>query len=163
MVQDTVYFEEQKFTQRWLKVVLYVAFIVCLSVPFLALRAGSLNLLTFFPAILTLAIIFLFQQMKLTLTLDADKVAYKFSPFHKKNQTINKRDIENLAVVTYDPITDFGGWGIRFGKNAKAYTVRGPYGLKITLNSGKSILIGTANPEKLSSFLREKDHAQLVK
>lgn len=158
-----IYFEEQKFSQRWLKIILYAAFIICLSVPLLSGSAGSFNLLTFIPAIFLLAIIFFFRQMKLTLILDANNVAYKFRPFHKKNQTIKRRDIKNIAVVTYDPIGDFGGWGIRFGKNAKAYSVRGPYGLEITLNSGKSILIGTTNPEKLSSFLRGKGSSQLSK
>lgn len=48
----------------------------------------------------------------------------KFIPFHK-SRLIDWNEIEKLEVVKYDPIGDYGGWGIKSKKGKKAYNVSG--------------------------------------
>ena len=63
--------------------------------------------------------------------------------------------MKNIEVVNYDPVSEYGGWGIRYGKNGWAYTVKGTRAIKINTSLNETILIGTSNPDKVSKFLKE--------
>ena len=65
-------------------------------------------------------------------------------------------DIQKLEAVTYRPIMEYGGWGIRFGRKGKAYNVSGNKGVLLTLNEGKPILIGSQNHEALCLAITER-------
>jgi hypothetical protein len=60
--------------------------------------------------------------------------------------------------ITYEPIAEYGGWGIRFGNKGMAYDVRGNKGIYITLTSGKHILIGTSKPNETEQFLKKNEY-----
>lgn len=102
---------------------------------------------------LFLLVFLLFGFAKLTTEIDKRRIAFRFFPFHFKFQQIGWDKIEKFEVVTYKPIRDYGGWGIRFGKIGKAYNVAGNKGLQLQLKSGKHILIGTQKAVELSDFL----------
>jgi hypothetical protein len=61
--------------------------------------------------------------------------------------------IEKYEVITYDPILDYGGWGIKYNRHGKAYNVSGNKGLQLYLKNGKRILIGTQKESELTNFL----------
>jgi len=103
--------------------------------------------------LLFLAILLLFGFANLTTEIDKRRVSFRFFPFHFKHHRISWDDIENFEVITYKPLRDYGGWGIRIGKKGKAYNVSGDKGLQLQLKSGKSILIGTQKAVELSDFL----------
>ncbi len=103
--------------------------------------------------ILFLLMFLLFGFANLTTEIDRHRIAFRFFPFHYKFQQIGWNKIEKFEVITYKPIRDYGGWGIKFGKNGKAYNVAGNRGLQLQLKSGKNILIGTQKPDELSDFL----------
>ncbi len=81
----------------------------------------------------------------------------KFIPFHNTPRLIDWNEIEKLEVVKYDPIGDYGGWGIKSKKGKKAYNVSGDIGLKLYLKNGKNILIGTQCEEELREYLKGKN------
>jgi hypothetical protein len=58
-------------------------------------------------------------------------------------------EIVSAELVTFRPIRDFGGWGIRHGGGGWAYTVRGNRGVRLTLQYGSPLLIGSQNAEDL--------------
>jgi hypothetical protein len=58
-----------------------------------------------------------------------------------------------IEVVSYSPLGDYGGWGIRGVKNHRCYNISGKQGLKATFQDGKSVLIGTQQADKLSLWL----------
>lgn len=64
-------------------------------------------------------------------------------------------DIVSACPVTYRPIPQFGGWGIRANVLLKtwAYNGRGNRGALLSLTSGKRILLGSDDPESLCSAL----------
>jgi len=64
--------------------------------------------------------------------------------------------IDNAEPVTYSPLKDYGGWGIRYGAKGKAYNVSGNQGVVITLETGQSILIGSQRHEELSSLINDR-------
>ncbi len=63
--------------------------------------------------------------------------------------------IRSVEPVTYRPLAEFGGWGIRFGRGGKrAYSARGDRGVRIQTPS-REYLIGSQRPEALAHALRQ--------
>ncbi|MBQ4803289.1 hypothetical protein J8L88_10555 [Aquimarina sp. MMG015] len=65
--------------------------------------------------------------------------------------------IKQLYIRKYDPIYEYGGWGIRMnirGKG-KAFNISGNIGLQLEFLNNKKLLIGTNKPEKLSEALKK--------
>lgn len=58
-------------------------------------------------------------------------------------------------MCTFRPILDHGGWGIRFRKNLTAYTVSGNKGVRITLSSGRKIILGSQKATEMESAIQK--------
>ena len=78
---------------------------------------------------------------------------HKFELFLVENRHMLSQDIideiESIESVIYRPIGDFGGWGIRFGFKAKAYTTKGNKGVMINLKTGRKVLFGSQKSKEL--------------
>jgi hypothetical protein len=154
-MNDESFYEEQRFAQRWIQIVLVVLWIGLAAAAIVGMatkKAGPI------PAILSLVpitvLILYFKSLKLQVRIDTDSVNYRFLPIQLKYRTIKRSDIEKMDVITFDPMEDYGGWGIRFSNKGKAYTAKGNHGLHIQLLTGKNTLIGTSKPEELKRFLK---------
>ena len=63
------------------------------------------------------------------------------------------REIASAEAVTYSPLADCGGWGIRgWGRNA-ALNARGSRGVQVALRDGRRVLVGSQRPEELAEAL----------
>ena len=62
--------------------------------------------------------------------------------------------IASYQPKTYRPVRDYGGWGIRWGREGKAYIAGGNEGLHFLLNDGKKILIGSQRLQELEAAVR---------
>jgi len=108
----------------------------------------------FYGSMLSIALLCTFFTMvKLFTKINSSGIQYKFFPFHFKWQSIAWNEIEKSEIRTYKPIREFGGWGLRYGKLGKAYTIKGKTGLQLYLKSGRNILIGTNESETLIQVL----------
>ena len=58
--------------------------------------------------------------------------------------------------VTYRPIEQYGGRGIRRGRYGWAYTVSGNRGVKLTLAGGEQFLIGSQRAAELAAAIRRR-------
>jgi hypothetical protein len=59
--------------------------------------------------------------------------------------------VRAVEVVTYRPIVDYGGWGIRLRRDGdRALIARGNRGVRIELSDGSKLLIGSQRPEALA-------------
>lgn len=114
---------------------------------------GGLIVATSLVTLLLGLILTLFLTMKLETRIDREGIAYRFYPFIQKWERIDWEKIAHCEVITYNPIKDYGGWGIRYGHRGKAYNVRGNKGLLISFQSGKKLLIGTGKEQQLRTFL----------
>lgn len=54
---------------------------------------------------------------------------------------------------TYRPISEYGGWGIRFGRSGRAFNMSGNRGVQLVLKSGRRVLIGSQRPEELAAAI----------
>jgi hypothetical protein len=65
-------------------------------------------------------------------------------------------EIRKAEAVTYRPIRDYGGWGIRSGPEGWAYNVRGNRGVRIEYQDGNKFLIGSQKAEELEQAIRAR-------
>lgn len=96
----------------------------------------------------------LFYNMGVIAEVYENHLIVKFNPFVKK--FIPYSDIQSCEAVTYHPIREFGGWGIRFRKGETAYTVSGNQGVRLYLKNGKKILIGSQKPARLAEEINNR-------
>ena len=62
-------------------------------------------------------------------------------------------DLKTYEVRTYSALREYGGWGIRWGLNGKAYNVGGNRGVQLELSNGELILIGSRKPDEFAEAL----------
>lgn len=93
-----------------------------------------------------------FSSQRLEILIFEDKVCISFGIFsRRKNYPIE--DIKSLRVRKYDGMKEFYGWGVRSNSKEKCFTVAGDYGVELTFQDGKQVLVGTQNVEKISESL----------
>ena len=78
-------------------------------------------------------------SIKLHVTVNAEGITYKYPPFHNKPNLLRWENIETVELLKINPLKEFGGWGLRYGKLGTAYTTRGKYILHIKMRQGKPI------------------------
>jgi hypothetical protein len=59
------------------------------------------------------------------------------------------KNITRAFYRAYSPLAEYGGWGIRTGKQGRAFNMRGNEGVQLVLRSGQRVLIGSQRPEEL--------------
>lgn len=160
--------ETQRFRQITIWIILFIAGIVPTLIfaygiyqqVYLGKQFGNhpmsntaLIIMFGFTFILFFSLCFLFGMIKLATIIDEAGIRYKMFPIHLKYRKLTWDMIESLEVIKYDPIKDYGGWGIRFGKKGRAYNISGDKGLYMVLKTGNSLLIGTQKETELKDFL----------
>ena len=88
--------------------------------------------------------------MCLDVEVRSDHLFVSFGPVHLVRRRIRYADIESVRAVTYRPIREFGGWGIRWRGRRTAWTIRGNQAVAITLQSGREIYVGSRFPQRLA-------------
>ena len=157
-----VFKEEQRFKQTWLIVLLAVSILV--SVVVITKEYVEENskmttnefVLTLIGIAISVAFIFFF---KLKTNIDEKGIQYQFSPFHLKMKLIKWEEIKKAQVRTYDPISEYGGWGIKGGsfwnkEKGKCVNISGDIGIQVEFKNGKKLLIGTQKKEEAQHVLK---------
>ena len=155
-----VFKEEQRFTQTWLILII----VLCTAIPFLIGIYGIIQQITYkkpfgdnpmsdlgliiftISMLLVSLLIFIF---KLKTRIDEIGIHFQFFPIHLKFKTIRWTEINKINVRTYNPIGEFGGWGIKNG----SYTISGDIGIQLELKNGKKLLIGTKKENEAKQVL----------
>ena len=155
-----VLFEEvQQFKQKWVEgLLLFVntLFIIFyFNEVFLSAHPNREATIGLLSSIAICAIVtFLIKSIKLITQVTPDGIRVRFSPLQTRFQLYRWDDIEQLFIRTYNPLLEYGGWGLRLGPSGSAYNVSGNVGLQLVLRGNHRILIGTAKPELLLEALR---------
>src|SRR5581483_1676612 len=91
--------------------------------------------------------------LRLTVRVDHERVLVHFVTLRKRS--IPLTDIASWEPLTYRPVWDYGGWGIRYSLKHRrwAYNVSGNRGVLLRFTNGKSLLIGSQRPEELAAAL----------
>lgn len=161
--------EEQQFRQWWWIVLILGATIPAMVMCVYALYQQVVRGIQVgdSPApngVMILGFIFLcimlwgYFKLKLEVWIDADGIHYRFFPLIIKNKLISKEQIQRFEIRKYNPILDYGGWGVRRGfgrKWQRAYNVSGNMGLQLYLTDGKKVLFGTQRSQAIFYAMEE--------
>ncbi len=112
-----------------------------------------------------IALVFVFGIMSLALTLilnikletriDHLGIQFRYLPFIRKWRLLSKEYILAAEVITFNPLLDYGGWGMKGNKTTKLYNITGDQGVLVDTGESKKILLGTLKAKELSSFLED--------
>lgn len=161
--KDVYFFERQRFRQWWFWAImmgLSLFFIIgtvqqlVFNQPFGDNPMSDVGLIITTGLFLLLTISLLSGLLKTF--INKEGIYIQFLPFHLRYKFYDWNEIDSARVEQYNPIREFGGWGIRRGKKGvTAYTVSGKTGLVLLFKDGKKVVIGTRLPDYLSKALIE--------
>lgn len=162
MANEQILFEEkQYFRQFWVWLLLGAiillflwAFVqqIILGVPW-GNNPASDGMLIALGIIFGLALPLFILTSHLSVVVRQDILLVRFFPIHLKQRAFAKDSIISHRAISYSPLRDFGGWGIRYGSMGKAYNVSGNRGVLLKLKDGNSLLIGSQRAEELDAAI----------
>ncbi len=101
----------------------------------------------------------LFMTAHLRTEVRADGLYIRYFPFHLSFHRLPLEDVTEVEAVTYRPLADYGGWGIRYSlglrgrTKGKAYNPTGNRGVRITYVNERHILLGSQKPDELAAAI----------
>lgn len=101
---------------------------------------------------MALLLIVLFN-IKLETRIDDKEISIRYLPFIQKWKKYPKAQIKSWEVLSYQPVMDYGGWGIKGNRTTRAYSVLGSEGLLLDVGEKKKIMIGTTKAKELKEFM----------
>jgi len=163
METKTYFSERQTQKQKWIWFVVWLIFLMSVFaiIKQVVLKSPignnpapnwALYLITGFSISL---VIFLYRNVLLT-RITNQGVHYRFIPFHRKERIVSWKQIKKAYVRVYDPLPEYGGWGLRTVDtkgNGIAINMMGKIGLQLELHNGKNILIGTQRGEEVKKVI----------
>ena len=165
---NTTFHEEQRFRQRWVWIIIlilslifwYVAVKQLLFNTTVGNNPASNTIILIFWLLFGILFPIFFYKLKLTTEVRKNGLYIRFFPFHLSFKGIPLEKLKRHAVRTYSPITEYGGWGIKWGSGGKAYNVSGNRGVQLEFTDGKRLLIGSQKPEQFDSAIAQylKNH-----
>ncbi|MBC7696472.1 MAG: hypothetical protein H7141_13620 [Burkholderiales bacterium] len=154
--------EEQNFRKWWHYIIAGFPVII-ISVMFLLVQLDLVQTKNnkkeplFFIIMISFLILifiwFLFLKLETAINEKGIIVNYRGIPFCKRNITWDS--ITSISVVKYSPLTDYGGWGVKYSLsgNGWCYNVAGEHGIKLFTVNKKPFLIGTQQREEAEKII----------
>lgn len=162
--------EKQRFNQLWIWILIIGSTLITV-IPFASglhqqlilkepwgnnpMSDTSLIIFSLSTFALMFGIIILFCILRLETVITEDTITVKYFPFIRKGRFIKADEISDIYVREYNPVSEYGGWGIKGTSKNRCYNTRGKLGIQIILNSGNKILIGTQKKEMAKAIVKK--------
>ena len=158
MLKSEIVFEERQcFAQRSVRNFFWVLacfFIISIFIRLLLRKTDDGVIGVFITGFIISIILSIFLSNCLITQITVDGIYVRFPPFMPSEQKYLWKDIREVYVIKYKPITQYGGWGMRIGPYGKAFNISGTTGLQVIFHDNSRLLIGTNQPQKLIAVLR---------
>lgn len=159
--RDVIFRESQRFTQKWLWLLIMLMAIgiwIMTLAHFFFARPGRTSLLADIIVVISWALAgvgipILFVTMELVTEVRTDGLYVRMIPFHLKYKRFSWGEIRECQARRYDPIREYGGWGIRRGRKGGAFNVSGDRGVQLVFTNGRRLLIGSQRAEELAAAI----------
>ncbi|MBM3404295.1 MAG: hypothetical protein FJY10_05340 [Bacteroidetes bacterium] len=165
-MEKSYFKEEQRFDQLWFRLIILSAWVplivifgfglyqqLVLKKPWGNHPISDLWLIlsTLFVFLIMSGATWLVFSIRLITEVTDAGLMYRFPPLINRYKTLDRHSIASFETRQYNPVREYGGWGIRAGggKRGIAYNVKGKFGLQLHLHNGKKILFGTQRPDAL--------------
>ena len=159
MTSDPAFSEVQRFHQVW--VIILVGFIAVLSWAFfvrlLLSPADESSAVIVVIIFVIFGVVFpvWFLIMRLETEVRDFFLSYRMYPLQIRWRNVPASEIASAEAVTYRPILEYGGWGMRVGFRGRAYNVSGNRGVFIRRKSGSCFLLGSQRPDELAAAIEK--------
>lgn len=107
----------------------------------------------YFPIVIISLTMWFILSMKLQTMIKDDGIYVRLFPIHFSYKHYRWDDLEKIYVRKYNPIMEYGGWGLKGTAKNRAFNLKGNIGLQLVFNDGKKILIGTDKQTELTEIL----------
>jgi len=154
------YHESQRFHTAILGVLIAVFVVVSVVtvVEVVAGRPAEVWLVVVGPlVVLLVALLLSLSHLDVDVTDDGLTVAFRYVWPARR---IVFSEIVGLEVRRYNPLLEYGGWGVRLGPKGWGYMTGGNEGVQLRLRKGLPVLIGSARPRELEAAIRAGVEAQ---
>jgi hypothetical protein len=148
--------EEQRFRQLWIWIlILGVAALqwwgwiqqILLGRPF-GDNPGPDWMVWLFWVLFGIGLPLFFVYLRLVVEVDDQGVGLRYAPLTRR--FIRFDEIERCEATDYQPLRQYGGWGIRGVGSNRAYNVSGSQGVRLYLRSGDVVVIGSQRSKELA-------------
>lgn len=102
-----------------------------------------------------LLLVLFFTSLRLDTRMDRYGIHVRFYPISRNFKLYRWSEMHSVTVREYHPLKEYGGWGIRFGKNGKVLSISGKQGIQIEMKDGVRLLIGTHKSQEAQKVIEE--------
>jgi hypothetical protein len=152
MATSPVFAERQWLVRHWWPLLLLPSVLVPL-VAWLAPRHGTPPGWWVFA--LSGLVMGLVVGLALDVRLDATGAHYRLLPLQWHWQHVAWPEVARAYLRRYDPLGEYGGWGIKGSAQNRAYNIANDEGLQLELRDGRRVLLGTQRPAELAQVLAQ--------
>ncbi|HVD50456.1 MAG TPA: hypothetical protein VNB51_00320 [Candidatus Udaeobacter sp.] len=148
------YHEEQHFHGALMGLLLVaMVFVVVVTVVAVVFsRPGDALLLAIAPVVVVLvASLISLSHLDVDVSDKGVTIAFRYL---WPTRRIGFAEIVGLEVRRYNPLLEYGGWGVRLGPRGWGYMTTGNEGVQLRLRKGIPVLIGSARPRELEAAIR---------
>jgi len=157
---STVFFHERQFFRQWYVWVILIGvdliFLWGLIQQLIIGKPFGNNPMSDLALVFVSLFVFLLSLFMGTIHLNTEiteeEIRIIFFPISRR--TILWSQVAEANIRQYKALSEFGGWGLRFGRHGPAYNISGNIGLELVLTDGKKVLIGTQRSEELKLVLK---------
>ena len=159
---NPVFTEIQRFKRWWhyliagSPVIIFSTMFFLIQYDLVQTKNNQKEPLFFILLILFLILFFIwFYLLKLKTHINQNSIYVHFYGIPFAKRTIQWNEIQSISIINYSPLTDYGGWGVRYSAsvNGWCYNVSGNYGIKLIQKNGKSFLIGTQKKDEAEKII----------
>ncbi len=151
--------ETQRLNSTGFQILYWVSSLPAVFIVFKEAKDQGLNAQILEAAVILFfftVIYFMVFRLPAKTRIDSVGVHYKYWPFIYKWRTIGWREIASIEIKPVNPLSDFGGWGYRFGWGKKKGIIMGSdKAIYINLNSQKVFVITTDLPDKAQDAINQ--------
>lgn len=149
-----IFKESQKIKNTYIWVILVISLIllsISIILPFLnTIHTKGIWL----AVIIIIATIAILASIKMQIRIDQNKLMFRYIPFINGWREYSFDEIQDMKLIKYSSLRQFGGWGIRYNFDSWLYNTGGKYGIKVKVGKKKFIL-GTYKPEEAEEAISQ--------
>jgi len=88
-------------------------------------------------------------MLRFDLQIENGEIIFQYFPFQLKPKRLSIKEIQNYKIVRYDPLGDYGGWGVRKKANTIGYITSSDRSVTVLVDDEMQLAFGTDQPKEL--------------
>lgn len=149
-----VFTETQKFNKTIIWAIMIISLSLLFLVPILPFVGNKITNGIWASLLVLTGVITLLASVRLQIRIDRTKLMFRYIPFINSWKTYSFDEIQEIKLIKYNSLREFGGWGIRYNFDSWLYNTGGRYGIKVIVGNKKFIL-GTYKPDEASKAIEQ--------